>query len=211
MKADLHIHTNYSSCAKQSVEDVLKTARKRGLDVIAITDHNTIKGAIEAKKKNKYKKLKVIVGCEQKCEYGELLIYNLKKEIKSHKFKEIVKEARKQKAYIFIAHPIDYIRFNNMWKRLDKKTLSLVDGIEVKNGRNLFNSNVAKLKEKMGLKGVAGSDAHFSEEIGNTYVEFKKNLWKEIMEGEVRFYHDHSTINKITHLIKSFLRKRIRI
>jgi predicted metal-dependent phosphoesterase TrpH len=190
-----------------STEELIRTAQRRGLNIIAVTDHNTIKGAREAKKKNTYPDLKIIIGCEKKCEYGELLIYNLKKEIKSDKFKNIIKEARKQKALVFIAHPTDYIRFNNAWKKLSKDYLQSVDGIEVYNGRNVFNNLSRKLYNKEGLKGVAGSDAHYAEEIGNTYVEYNKNLWKEIKERKARFVHENSLIKKFKFLIKSFINK----
>ena len=201
MKADLHVHTNYSPCSKAMVEDVIKAAKMKGLDTIAVTDHNTIKGALMAKRKSKG--LNIIIGCEKKCEYGELLLYNLKNEITSRKFSEIVNEARKQDAFIFIAHPTDFIRFNNKWKRLDNETLKLVDGVEYYNGRNLFNKAALKLSKH----GVAGSDGHYAEEVGNTYVIYSKDLWKEIMGNKAKYFHKNSIFSKIKYLIKSFLNK----
>ena len=61
MKYDLHIHSKYSSDGILEVKEIVKAAIKRGLDGIAITDHNTIKGGIEAKK-YETDGLKVIVG-----------------------------------------------------------------------------------------------------------------------------------------------------
>ena len=54
-KYDLHIHTNYSSCSRINPKKLLKIAKKRGLDGIAITNHNTIQGGLEVKKLNKDK------------------------------------------------------------------------------------------------------------------------------------------------------------
>lgn len=210
MKADIHIHTKYSACSNAKIKDVLKTAQRKGLNTIAIMDHNTIKGALIAKKTNPYPDLDIIVGCEKKCEYGELLIYNLKKEIKSNKFIDILKEARKQKAYVFIAHPFDWIRFNNKWKNFNRKIIGSIDGIEVLNGRNLFNNKSEKLYNNSTLKGVAGSDAHYTEEIGNTYVKYNKDLWKEIFKKKVNFVSFNRTYNKLKYLIKSFINKWIK-
>jgi len=50
MKYDLHIHSKYSYDGILEPRDIVKIAIKRGLDGIAITDHNTVKGALEAKK-----------------------------------------------------------------------------------------------------------------------------------------------------------------
>lgn len=207
MKADLHIHTKYSPCSNMSITCLLEAAQRKGLDAVAITDHNTIKGALEARKKNPFSDLQIIIGCEKKCEFGELLIYNLKHEIESNDFKSIIKEARKQKALVFIAHPIDYIRFNNSWKNFNNDYLGSVDGVEVYNGRNVFNYKTRKLYHSRKLHGVAGSDAHFKKEVGNTFVVYKKNLWKEVLKRKVEFVHLNSFSNKLKYLFKSFRRK----
>lgn len=204
MKADLHVHTHHSPCSDLSVKELLDTAQRKGLNAVGITDHNTIKGGLEAARINPYPDLKVIIGCEKKCEYGELLIYNLKKEIVSKKFKDIIKEAREQKALVFISHPTDYVRFNNKWRKFSDDYLKSVDGIEVYNGRNLFNNLANKLYNKKRLKGVAGSDAHYKEEVGNTCVVYKKNLWKEVLERRTVFTHKNNMINKLKYLVKSF-------
>jgi predicted metal-dependent phosphoesterase TrpH len=203
----LHVHTEYSPCSKMSITSLLETAQRRGLDAVAITDHNTIKGALEAKKVNPFEDLRIIIGCEKKCEYGELLIYNLKHEIKSNKFQEIIKEAREQGALVFIAHPIDYLRLNNSWKRLGNDFLHSVDGVEVYNGRNVFNNKTRVLYYKRGLHGVAGSDAHYREEVGNTYVVYNNDLWEEVMNRKARFIHHNSLFNKVKYLFKSFRNK----
>ncbi|PIU63323.1 histidinol-phosphatase [archaeon CG07_land_8_20_14_0_80_38_8] len=207
MKADLHTHTNYSPCSPMSAETLLKTAHKKGLDIIAITDHNKINGALKARRINPYKDLKIIIGCEKKCEYGELLIYNLKKMIKSSKFQDILREAREQKAKVFIAHPTDYLRFNNKWKKMNDSFLKSVDGIESVNGRNIFNQTAINIAKSKGLKAVAGSDAHYPKELGNTYIEYDKNLWKEIDAKRIRIIHKNNLFNKLKLLMSSFLNK----
>ncbi|VVB76036.1 phosphatase YcdX [Candidatus Tiddalikarchaeum anstoanum] len=207
MKADLHVHTYYSSCSKAKINDILKSAQRKGMDVIAITDHNTIRGALEAKRVNPYTDLRIIIGVEKKCEYGELLIYNVKKEIVSKKFADILKDAKKQNCFVFIAHPFDFFRFTTKWSNFEENVLGSVDGIEVFNGRNAFNYKSKSLYEKSGLKGVAGSDSHFPEEIGNAYVEYKNDLWNEILSRKAEFRIKNMFINKIKYLLKSFFNK----
>jgi predicted metal-dependent phosphoesterase TrpH len=49
MKIDTHIHTNYSKDGMSGIKDIVLVARKKGMDAIAITDHNSIEGWEEAK------------------------------------------------------------------------------------------------------------------------------------------------------------------
>ena len=208
MKADLHIHTEYSLCSMSKVRDVLDAAQRRGLNIIAITDHNTIKGALRARKTNPYPDLKIIVGEEKICEYGELLIYGVKKEIKGFGFVEVLRQARKQKCRVFIAHPFDIIRIRTLWGNYSDDVLGSVDGIEIFNGRNNFNWRTQDLYEEMPhLHGVAGSDSHYPIEIGNTYVEYEKDLWKEIMKRKAKYVCIHTPPKKIKFFMKSGLLK----
>jgi predicted metal-dependent phosphoesterase TrpH len=208
MKADLHIHTEYSPCSRSKVKSVLAAAQRRGLNTIAITDHDTIKGGLMAKKINPYPDLKIIVGVEKLCEYGELLIYGVKKEVKGFGFVEILKQARKQKAKVFIAHPLDIIRIRTLWGNYSDDVLGSVDGIEVANGRSNFNWRAQDLYEEMPfLKGVAGSDGHYTSEIGNTYVEYEKDLWKEIFSRKAKYVCINTTSKKLKYFVKSGMLK----
>ena len=73
LKYDLHVHTNYSKCSNMKLEVLLKTAKKRGLNGIAVTAHNTIEGALKAKKLNKDRNFEVIVGEEVSTAQGDVL------------------------------------------------------------------------------------------------------------------------------------------
>ena len=64
MKIDLHNHTNYSPCGKQTVKEMLDTAKAFGLEVVAITDHDSVSGIDEAIEYGKKIGIKVIPGLE---------------------------------------------------------------------------------------------------------------------------------------------------
>ena len=53
MKIDPHIHSIYSGDSNSQVKDILKQAQKVGLNAIAISDHNTVKGSKFAIKESK--------------------------------------------------------------------------------------------------------------------------------------------------------------
>ena len=73
MRYDLHVHSKYSYDSFTSPEKIIKVAKKRGLDGVAITAHGTIKGGIEAPKIHKDKDFQVIVGAEIKTEYWGMI------------------------------------------------------------------------------------------------------------------------------------------
>ena len=53
LKMDSHIHSEYSPDSNSKIDDILKTAEKRNIDIIAISDHNTVEGTKEVLKKTK--------------------------------------------------------------------------------------------------------------------------------------------------------------
>lgn len=177
-KYDLHVHSFYSGCSSIRPEKLLRIAKKRGLNGIAVTDHNTIKGGLETKKLNKGRRFEVIVGAEIKTEAGEILGYYLKKEIKSRKAVEVIKEIHKQGGFAVVAHPFSHGLLRKCL-RVDLKKLKGLDGIEVHNSRNMFgweNFYSAMAAEKYRMAKTGGSDAHFYHEIGRGFTFFKGDL-----------------------------------
>ena len=83
MRLDLHVHSKYSSDGYHHPKDIVRAARLKGLDGIAITDHNTIKGAIVASK-HTTPDFTVIVGAEIATERGEIMGLFLTEEISAH-------------------------------------------------------------------------------------------------------------------------------
>jgi len=79
--ADLHIHTIYSYDGTASVPAVLTKARKMGLDVIAITDHDEIAGSLNALELAPKYGVEVIPGIEVTTSEGDLLALNITERI----------------------------------------------------------------------------------------------------------------------------------
>ncbi|RLE39053.1 metal-dependent phosphoesterase [Candidatus Woesearchaeota archaeon] len=181
MRYDLHIHTKYSRCSALQPARILKIAKKKKLDGIAITDHNTVRGALAVNKLNKDPDFEVVVGSEMKSEYGDVLIYYQNEEIKTRNFLELIDAVKQQGAMLAVAHPfriVPWLKFKLPLKNLVGK----VDAVETFNSRNAFWSNTIATKEakKYGFAGVGGSDAHWPFDIGNGYTIFRDNLIKAI-------------------------------
>lgn len=184
MRYDLHAHTHYSWCSNLKPEIILKLAKKKGLNGIAITDHHEIKGALEVKKLNKGKDFEVIVGEEVSTNYGDILVYYLNKKIDKTEFYDVVSEARKQNALISIAHPFRTTLVNDHKFKLPiEKIKNKIDAIECFNARMMFPWNNAKANEtaeRLGMAKTAGSDSHFWFEIATGWTSFEGDFRKAL-------------------------------
>lgn len=180
MKFDLHIHSRYSYDSLLNLEKVIQIAKKKGLDGVAITDHNTIKGGIEALKINKDPDFQVIVGAEIKTIIGDIVGLWLNEEIKSREWGEVIDEIHSQGGVVILSHPY---RGHELIKEVAKR----VDVIEVFNARTPKELNKKSYELAMKLrKGLsAGSDAHISFEIGGGAVVINSDIKKELLSGNV--------------------------
>ena len=182
MRYDLHCHTKYSRCSNIQPIELLKKAYEKKLDGIAVCDHNTMKGAFEAKKLNKNPKFEVILAEEITTDKGEVLGLFLKQEIKPSNFEKVVEEIRKQKGISIIAHPFS----TGISRKKAKIDFRTVDCIEAFNARAIFNENTRaqRIADKLNITKTAGSDAHFIWEIGNAYTVFEGNLRDALKSGK---------------------------
>ena len=176
-RADLHMHTRHSVDSLAKVEDVLEAAMKKGLDAIAITDHNEVAGAFEAARIAKQRKLplQIIIGEEVMCKEGDLLVYFLKKRIAPGPLDDVLKEVKKQGAVCSSAHPYDFKRSGIKLEKLPPSLLKQIDAIEAFNARITFPAHNAQAEKfaRLHKKPVlAGSDAHHPLEVGGAYAEF---------------------------------------
>lgn len=218
MRIDLHTHSYYSKDGIFSPEEIIKAAKKKGLDGIALTDHDTGKGWDKAMSAAKKLGVLLILGEEIKIkkqgkEVGEILGYFLKEEInpKGKSIEEIIGEIKKQGGIAIISHPFNW---RKPFLELEKYK-NLVDGIEVLNSRSQTkrgNKMALDFAQKNNLVMIAGSDAHSGFEVGSAYIEVKANNLEELKEAilkkEVKilgkespiFVQIFATIGKIIHL-----------
>lgn len=177
-RADLHAHTRHSIDSLAKVEDVLSAAVKKGLDAIAITDHNEVAGAFEAQRIAKQRKLplQIIIGEEVMSKKGDLLVYFLKRRIAPGPLKDVLKEVKRQGAVCSSAHPYDFKRSGIKVEKLPAKLLLQIDAIEGFNARITFpahNAQAEKFAHRHKKPVLAGSDAHHALEVGGAYAEFE--------------------------------------
>jgi hypothetical protein len=214
LKADLHVHSSYSEDSFIKPLKIVEICQKKGINCLAITDHNEIKGAQEAQKIAPFK---IIIGEEIKTTQGEIIGYFLKERIQPGLSPEqTIQEIKKQGGLIAIPHPFDFLRRGVIKKKALERIIKMVDMVEIFNSRNLFEASNIKAAELCKLNnktGFAGSDAHTVFEIGsaqteledfNNQSEFIVNLNKASFKTKKSpiWVHLLTTANKFYKLLK---------
>ncbi|MDO8970661.1 MAG: PHP domain-containing protein [Saprospiraceae bacterium] len=166
LRVEFHCHTSISRDSSNHLPHILQVARQRGLDRLAITDHNTIANALRAKEMDPEL---VIVGEEIKTTRGELLAYFVTRGVpKNVPPMAAIDLLKQQNAFISVAHPFDYRRSGWTMDEL-QKILPYLDAIEVFNSRCFkpsVNQAALEFTEKNKLAKMVGSDAHSQMELG---------------------------------------------
>ncbi len=164
---ELHCHTYISEDCLVRPRDLVRLCRQRQIDRIAITDHNSIRGALELRA---LAPDLTLVGEEIMTTQGELLGYFLKEEVPAGLSPaETIARLRAQGAAISVSHPFDRLRRGH-WLEADLLAiLPLVDAIEVFNARCIYpadNRRALDFAREHGILGTVGSDAHSRREYG---------------------------------------------
>ncbi len=205
MKLDLHMHTHHSRDCAVPPAEVIRLCRQRGLDGIAVTDHNTLVGGLEAVALAPAG-FTVIPGEEIKSSEGEIIGLFLSEEIPAGLSpEETAGRIRAQGGVVIVPHPFDPLRRSPLRTPALERLCAagLVDAIEVLNGRmalerhNLRGAEFAALR---GLPGTAGSDGHSRPEYAQAWIElapfadrdeFVANLATATIGGKISPFYVH--------------------
>jgi predicted metal-dependent phosphoesterase TrpH len=172
MKIDLHVHTDYSD-GLHSPKQMLKAARKNGLDGIAICDHNTAKGYKALKSVIDPKKDPVLIpGIEYSSTKGHIVGLGVTANIRTDlEPREVVDAIIDLGGVVVIPHP------GKSPSGIPFKIIDLLefDGIEVYNGRSLkcHNEKAEEFAKSKKAARLGGSDAHMMNQVGGAYTIFK--------------------------------------
>ena len=215
---DMHVHTNYSD-SSGTVEEVIKTAKEKGLNGIAITDHDTLEGAKVAM--NMQDGVIVIPGEEIKTRNGEILALGIDEAVPEDlPIEEAIRIVHLQEGLVFIPHPT--VPFFGRLKETDMRRLN-IDGLEVFSAISPFADHYATknmaIAKRLGLSTIAGSDSHFSETVGDAYtiIDAKDAKLPSILEalrlGRTELFCRPSKlkfkIKMLGHVVRGFFKESI--
>lgn len=199
IRADLHVHTKYSFDASINPKTIVEQLYAHPfIKAVAITDHNTLEGYYKTKElASAYKDILIIPATEITTPNGDLIILGTTEMPKEPwTITNIIDFAKERDALVIAAHPYRAYGLGELAKQYK------LNAIEVLNGTSAPNVNklAEELAKEMRLPGVAGSDAHNSEELWTVFTEIQASLdvyeiLKSIKKGSVKVY----PINKSIH------------
>jgi hypothetical protein len=209
IRADLHVHTTYSKDSLITPKDLIYYAKKRGLNAVAVTDHNQLEGAYKIAKETDFL---IIPGMEISSSDGHIVALNVHELIpRGYSAVETVERIHRAGGVAIACHP--YVLFKGCLK---DKVCTTFDAIEVINARAIpFKRSVRRAQEtadRLKLARVAGTDAHYGPQIGFSYTEIDATesdveaIAKAILKG--RCYPKGQPVPPILNLKQQLLRLR---
>jgi predicted metal-dependent phosphoesterase TrpH len=186
LKIDLHVHTHYSEDATTTLNEVVYYAKKRGLDGLAVTDHETLEGAKKLEKRRP--NLTIIPGLEIETPSGHILALNVTTVIPSKlSILETVEKIHEVGGTAVLAHPAAVLKIGLGQKM---RSDSNIDAVEVINSGTFpfFLSTYlgCRIAERFNLPRIAGSDAHHPSEIGAAYTIVDAESNSDDIAGAIR-------------------------
>ena len=187
IRVEFHCHTIYSKDSLTLPERLVKACRRKGIDRVVVTDHNTIAGARAAQVLDPEL---VIIGEEIMTAKGEILAAFVTEEIPAGLSpQEVIYRLKEQGAFISVSHPFDVYRGGH-WDEQDLlEILPDVDAIEVFNSRCWspeFNLQAQKFAEGHDIPGTVGSDAHAPLELGRAVLLLEQFQGPDELRGVIR-------------------------
>ena len=170
ISAGLHVHTTYSKDSLITPKDLVYYSKKRGLNAVAVTDHNYLDGAYKIAKETDFL---IIPGMEVSSADGHIVALNVRELIpRGLSAVETIERIHKAGGVAIACHP--YVYFKGC---LRENVCAAFDAIEVINARAFpFRNSVEKAEEaaeRLKLSRVAGTDAHYGPQIGYGYTEIE--------------------------------------
>ncbi|MEX0681886.1 MAG: PHP domain-containing protein [Dehalococcoidia bacterium] len=175
IRADCHNHTHYSPDSILSPRTMVRRAESRGLNVICVTDHNTVRGGLKAREvaAQGYPLVRVIVGEEVRTRDGEVLGLFLTEDIpRDLSADETIDRIHAQGGIAGAPHPFDPYRtaLRDAMPALVGK-LDFIEGLNARMIRSEHNDQAREFARSHDIPRSAASDAHSPREVARCYVE----------------------------------------
>lgn len=173
-----HLHTRRSFDSLLSPARILSKARQMNVDVLAVTDHNTILGSIDARELASGNPPFVITAAEYQSEKGDIIGLLLREEIRTKSSTEIIQQIHAQGGLAVLPHPFKA-------HKIDDELMAGIDLIETYNGRcsDSDNARAEELARQWNRPTLAGADGHCALELDSAFNEFEV----EAPENELEF------------------------
>jgi predicted metal-dependent phosphoesterase TrpH len=174
IRLDMHLHTEHSVDSDATVADQLAALASAGIDVVCVTDHNTIAGA-QRMREAAGDGLRVIVGEEISTRDGELLGLFLDRPVPAElSCEEAIALVHEQGGIVSVPHPFSRNRPRHLRRDALDRVWPQIDCLEIFNAREISaaeNQRAAAYARERNIPGAAGSDAHRASDVGRAWIE----------------------------------------
>ncbi len=212
---DSHIHSEYSPDSSSKIDDILKVAAKRNIDIIAISDHNTVDGTSEVLKKTRNTDILAIPSIEISSSHGHILGFGCEENIpRDLSPEDTIDRIHDLGGLAIIPHPYCFYRHGLLHNYKEKLN---IDAIETRNARFIVgycNNKAKNLSIKENLPALGASDAHYYKFVGDCYslIDCEKdvdNVLKSISKGKTEAKGKGTSNIKLSKYLfeKNFLKK----
>ena len=193
LKMDSHIHSEYSPDSSSKIDDILKVAEKRNIDIIAISDHNTVDGTSEVLAKTRNTDILAIPSIEISSTQGHILGFGCEENVaRDLTPQETIDKIHDLGGLAIIPHPYCFYRHGLLCKS-DYRDLK-IDAIETKNARFIVgycNRKAKNLSKRENIPELGASDSHYWKFVGDCYsmIEAEKDIdsvLKSIKKGKTK-------------------------
>lgn len=173
LRVDLHLHSHFSHDGRSSLQELIERARECGLDRIALTDHNTVEGAL---KLIRMEPELAIAGEEIKTLEGEVIGLFITRRVPPFlRPEEAMDLVHEMGGLTYIPHPLDRHRANFRPQRV----VDLAGRIDIIESYNPWcdvsaNRAAAQLADELGKPQATGSDSHSADELGRSWMEMEE-------------------------------------
>lgn len=214
LRADLHIHTEFSMDCRMSFDQIISRCQERRINCIAITDHGTAEGGL---KMQSIAPFRIIVGQEVLTTSGEIMGLFLKQTVPNgHSVEDTIAQIRSQGGLVAIPHPFDRLRLSPLNGTKPDRILPLIDILEAFNARDVLRSNTSRIQllaKQYGLRTTAGSDAHTPNEVGRAYVEMPEfetpeQFLNSLAQGKIVGHKSSPLVHVSTSLAHLFKKRK---
>ena len=178
LKVDLHVHTAFSD--GDDIKRIVRYAKLKKLDALAVTDHNTL---MSIKLAREVRDILIIPGIELNYKFAHMLILGINKDFRIKlSFYDMIDICEDNGYVTILAHPAISMMLTRNYVERNYSKIKMLRAIEVYNSMypNFYSMRLLseKLADLLGLTKTGGSDAHKAEYVGNCYtlIDAEKNV-----------------------------------
>ena len=189
---DLHVHTTHMSMdSGLRPDEMVRRAKAAGLTAVAVTEHNAVWRAGEARALSEHFEFPVLRGMEISTDAGHVLCFGLERyTMEMYELDELNRIAKSEGAALVLPHPLREPGFGKSWEEAPQ----FFEGLESHNADDSRASVrlVEALATKLGMPTTGGSDAHSAPAVGRhatvfeTLVETDRELVEALKSGRFR-------------------------